>query len=101
MLLQTLAWAVKVDDAASARMTSNSEMRDFIVDASREFVFMSSALNALDWRFDPPSGCTIASVADPHNGPRVNRGELVVNCATSEQRDSFACKRSHSPPSEE
>jgi hypothetical protein len=41
--VQPLAWAVKVDDAASARMSSNSEMRDFI-DASREVVLRSSSL---------------------------------------------------------
>jgi hypothetical protein len=37
-------------------------------------------LNALDWRFDPPSGCTIAWVADAHNARPVNRGELKVTC---------------------
>jgi hypothetical protein len=30
-LLQALAWAVKVDDAARARVNRKSEMRDFIV----------------------------------------------------------------------
>src|SRR5260370_39775609 len=30
-LLQALAWAVKVDDAAKARVNRKSEMRDFIV----------------------------------------------------------------------
>jgi hypothetical protein len=43
MLVQPLAWAVKVDDAASTRMSSHSEVRDFI-DASREFVLVSSSL---------------------------------------------------------
>jgi hypothetical protein len=41
-LVQSLAWAVKVDDAASVRM-SKSGIRDFI-DASVEFVLMSSCL---------------------------------------------------------
>jgi hypothetical protein len=41
--VQPLAWAAKVDDAASARMSSDSEVRDFI-DASREFVLLSSSL---------------------------------------------------------
>jgi hypothetical protein len=30
-LLQALAWAVKVDDAARARVNRNSKMRDFMV----------------------------------------------------------------------
>jgi hypothetical protein len=30
-LLQALAWAVKVDDAAKARVNNKSEMRDFMV----------------------------------------------------------------------
>jgi hypothetical protein len=41
--VQSLAWAVTVDDAASARITNSCEVRDFI-DASREFVLMSSSL---------------------------------------------------------
>jgi len=37
MLVQALAWAVKVDDAARTRVSSNSEMRD-INGASRKFI---------------------------------------------------------------
>jgi len=60
-------------------MSSNSEVRDFI-DASREFLLMSSSLNALDWRIDPPGlAAQSHGVADPHNRRRVNRGELKVN----------------------
>src|SRR5216684_2093339 len=73
-LLQAMAWAVKVDDAARARVSSNSEMRDFMVPPY--FLSASSNLDALDQMLNPPSGCTIAWLATARNARRVNR---VVN----------------------
>ena len=45
-LLQALAWAIKVDDAANARVSSKSEMRDFN-GASRSHVFDGAGSSAL------------------------------------------------------
>src|SRR6266567_4328484 len=81
-LLQAMAWAVKVDDAARARVSRNSEMRDFMVPPY--FLSASSNLDALDQRLNPPPACTIASLAASGQCTEgESRGELVVNCPTA------------------
>jgi hypothetical protein len=72
-LLHGLACAAKVDDAAKARVSKNSEIRNFKFPP----IFGASA-NLCDWSRDQisASGCTIAQPRAALNAPRVNR---VVN----------------------
>jgi len=73
-LLQALAWAVKVDDAAKVRVSRKSEMRDFIVPP--DFLLASSSLECSTGVWSPRLAGTIAWLAGTRNGQRVNR---VVN----------------------
>jgi hypothetical protein len=70
-LLQALAWAVKVDDAARARVSKNSERRNFI--GPPDFVLRLIQGFDAGHRLNPTSGCTIAWVAGTLNAQRVNR----------------------------
>jgi hypothetical protein len=79
-LLQALAWAVKVDDAARARVNNNNGMRNFMMPP--EFLLLSSDFDA-GQRLNPHFWLHHRTA---HSGDQCTEGEsigeLKVNCAT-------------------